>query len=217
MDSIQKAGYLYTESGRYKEAGHLLVSEQLEKMADSYGRAFIKEALGKYKALKKQAVIEKPLRNTSKHHGLKKKGYSLKKEANPAAWAKSAWGALNPHVQTGLKHMGRGALYTAGGAAVAAPAVSYMVNRESDNLMGKVKEYAVPGALAIAGLAAGAYGASGTDTGKDLMKSFLPRRKVAFLIEGFKTREKLASHFGENSREVQDCESAISRLLCRGY
>lgn len=215
MDSIQTASYLYAESGRYKEAGHLLVSEQLEKMADSYGRAFIKEALGKYKSMKKHAIIEKPFSKSSKHHGLKKKGYTLKKEANP--WYKAAWGALPQWGQTGLKHMGRGALMTAGGAAIAAPAVSYMVNRESDNLMGKVKEYAVPGALAIAGLAAGAYGASGTDAGKGFMKNFTSRKKVGFLIEGFKTREKLANHFGEESKEVQDCESAISRLLCRGY
>jgi len=215
MDSIQKASYLYAESSRYKDSGNLLISEQLEKMADAHGRAFIKEALRKYKSMKKHAIIEKPVRKSSKHAGLKKKGYSLKKQANP--WYKAAWGALGPTGQKALGYVGKGALMTTGGALVAAPAVSYMVNRESDNLMGKVKEYAVPGALAIAGLAAGAYGASGTDASKDFMKNFTSRKKVGFLIQGFKTREKLANHFGEDSKEVQDCESAISRLLCRGY
>lgn len=215
MDSIKKASYLYAESSRYKNSGHFLISEQLEKMADAYGRAFIKEALGKYKSMKKHAIIEKPIRKASKHAGLKKKGYSLEKQANP--WYKAAWNYIPQWGQTGLKHVGKGALMTTGGALVAAPAVSYMVNRESDNLMGKVKEYAVPGALAIAGLAAGAYGASNTDAGKGFMNNFTSRKKVGFLIEGFKTREKLANYFGENSKEVQDCDSAISRLLCRGY
>lgn len=216
MSNIDRAKYLYAEAGRYGSSGNPLLQEQLEKIADYYGRLFIKEALSAYKN-KKTAVIEKPISKTSAHPGLKKRDYSSEKRSGWYQPAVEAFGKLNPMVQTTLKNMGRGAAMTAGGAAVAAPVASWYVNRESDNLMNKVKEYAIPGALAVAGLAAGAYGASGTDSGKNFMKNFMPRKKVAYLIQGFKTREKLATHFGEESSEVRDCESAISRLMCRGY
>lgn len=207
MDSASKAYMLYKAARNLQESGDALASENLVKVADYCGRQYVKEALAAAKKLTKQSVIEKPISKSEKHSGLKKKAYR-KKEA-----AKFLQGALSsPYLNNALvKNMGRGAAMTLGGAAVAAPVASYMVNRESDNLMNKVKEYAVPGALAVAGLAAGAYNMMG-NPGQNTPR--VPHRaKLSTLIQGFKSREKLAQFFGENSPEVRDCEFAISRIL----
>ena len=63
---------------------------------------------------------------------------------------------------------------------------------------------------ALAGLAAGAYNQYGKNN-----SGVASREKVGHLISGFKIREKLAASFGEDSKEVSACDTAISRLLFR--
>lgn len=45
MNLAEKSAYLYGESARFRESGHSLVASELEKVADHFGREFIKEAL----------------------------------------------------------------------------------------------------------------------------------------------------------------------------
>lgn len=219
MTNSQKADYLYREAVRYKQAGHLLLHSELLKLADHHGRMYIKESLSCSSKKEKRAVIEKPERKSEKHPGLKKKEGSSYKSAGvlQQAWQ---FASNNPLLST----MGRGAGLTAGGALVAAPAAAYFVNREADNLMGKVKDYAVPAALAVAGLGAAAY-----NYGPKLMQgtsdmasqagnkvpSFRvpPRKKVAKVIASTRLRQKVAAAFGEDSQYMQDCDTALSRIL----
>tara|TARA_B100000214_G_scaffold372531_1_gene350951 strand:+ start:1365 stop:2018 length:654 start_codon:yes stop_codon:yes gene_type:complete len=214
MTSGDKAEAFYSQSAYFKKQGNLFLAEKMEKIADHFGRIFIKEALYASKKLKKTAVIEKPERSSTPHSGLKKRLLKQRKKES-ADWSK-AWNVIKPH----LKNVGTGAAYTAGGLAVAAPVASYALDEATDSTMDKIKEYAVPGALAVAGLAAGAYGLgqraqapAPQSRRRALVKRPLPRRKMAELIAGFKTREKLAKASGENSKIVKDCDTAISRLL----
>jgi len=214
MSNCEKAILLYKKAEDLRNQGNMLISKQITKIADYHGSLFIKEALSaKKKYDKKVAYIEKPMSKTSLHPGLKKKAYSKgrsQKTSSVMDYANKAYqyAAKNPL----LSNMGRGAAMTAGGALVAAPVASYAINKSSDDLMNKVtgyaKDYAVPGAIALAGLAAGAYNAY---SGKKVPN----REKVGFLISGFKVREKLAESFGEGSNEVSACDTAISRLLFR--
>lgn len=216
MNNCKKAMLLYKQAEDLKNQGNILVARQLIKVADHHGSLFIKEALSsKKKYDKKLAYIEKPMSKTSLHPGLKKKAYSK----SPSQKTSSVMDYVNRAYQYAsnnplLSNMGRGAAMTAGGALVAAPVASYAINKSSDDLIDKVtgyaKDYAVPGAIALAGLAAGAYNKySDKDT------KVTSREKVGFLISGFKVREKLSEAFGEDSKEVSACDTAISRLLFR--
>ena len=218
MNFAEKAAYLYEESSRFGQAGHTLVAKQLEKMADHFGREFIKESLAypKGKRMSKKSYIEKPAYETRKHVGLRRKKTGRKKESNALlqnARKAYTYASNNPL----LSNMGRGAAMTLGGAAVAAPVASYYINRESDNLMNKVKDYAVPGALAVAGLAAGAFGLGEKSKElKDLRQKnaeVLPRDTVAQVISACRLREKVATAYGSSSEEVSLCDTALSRLL----
>jgi len=213
---------LYKQAEDLKNQGNILISNQLLKVADHHGSLFIKEALSAKKKYdkKKEADMtkpppERPMSKTSLHPGLKKRAYSKRttqKTSSVMDYATKAYryAANNPL----LSNMGRGAAMTAGGALVAAPVASYAINKGSNDLMDKVtgyaKDYAVPGAIALAGLAAGAY-----NQYSNKKEKVASREKVGFLISGFKVREKLAESFGENSNQVSACDIAISRLLFR--
>ena len=216
MNNCKKAILLYNQAEDLSSQGNVLISKQLTKVADHHGSLFIKEAIAyKKNYSSKLADIEKPMSTTSLHPGLRKKAYSVnkvQKTSSALEYANKAYqfASKNPI----LSNMGRGAAMTAGGALVAAPVASQALNRAEDGLVNKVtdyaKEYAVPGAIALAGLAAGAYNQLGEN------KSVAPsRKKVGYLISGFKVREKLAASFGEDSKEVSACDTAISRLLFR--
>lgn len=215
MTNQEKAYSLYKRAEELEAGGNSFLAEELVKVADRYGYLYVKEALKKAKGYSKTAVIEKPDRKSMPHEGLRKR---TKEAGLLADKARQAWNwARNNPVAS---NVGKGAAMTVGGALVAAPLASHYINKATestfDNIGALAEEYAIPGALAVAGLAAGAYGLSNSAGSREMNRPVLPRRKYAELISGVKTREKLASSFGENSKEVKFCDIALSRILFKG-
>lgn len=234
MDNRSKARFLYSKASSYAELGNPLAAKQMEKLADHFGALYVKEALYKAKKDKiKKAYMEKPIKTSMPHSGLKKKALQNKTADWRAGLAKhygnflSAGSKFNqaqgiaPSI---VRNVGKGAAISAvpllGAAYVAPRIMKDTAESTTEGIMGKVKEYAVPAALLLAGTGAAAYGAyknsdKVTDAVSQGARRFLPpaRSKVAFVIQGVKFREKLASQFGEDSEETSMCDKAISRLL----
>ena len=234
MDNRSKASFLYVQAARYGESGNPLASKQMEKLADHFGSLYVKESLSKAKKEKiKRAYMDKPIKISMPHSGLKKKALQNK----TANWRKTLASNYNTLLTAGqgfnkaqgiapsiVRNVGKGAAIAAvplAGAAYVAPKIMKdTAESTTEGIMGKVKEYAVPAALLLAGAGTAAYGAySNKDSIANKLRNgsagFVPpaRSKVSFIIQGVKFREKLASQFGENSEEASMCDKALSRLL----
>ena len=234
MDNSSKARLLYSQSVTFRENGNPLLANQLEKLADHFGSLYVKESLA-YAKKKKAEMIkpERQIKSSMPHKGLKKKALQKK----TADWRASLAKNYNTFLTAGkgfmqapgvapamIRNVGRGAAYAAvplAGAAYMAPRIMRdTAESTTEGVMGKVKEYALPAALLLAGAGTAAYGAyQNRDQIGNMVSgssgSFLPpsRQKVSHIIQGVKFREKLASSFGEHSKETDACDKAISRIL----
>ena len=170
------------------------------------------------------------------------------KQAGWADWGKKvmdfgqnwnkAQGIVPRSVNTVLKGAGYAAIPVGAAAYWGPEAVASMAkttaSESTEGIMDKVKEYALPAALLLAGGGTLAYsqmknkgsapaqrmGYSPNTRGKFLsirgsegMPSLPPRRKFAYVLQGVKHRTKLAATFGESSKEVDFCDKAISRII----
>lgn len=251
---MSKAMLLYKKAEAMQESGNLLASENLEKLADHFGALYVKEALAYAKKKRvKEAVIEKPIKSSMPHPSRVTKEAGLAGVGRKVLDFGSKWnqaqGIVPRSINTVLKGAGYAALPAAAAAYFGPGAIKQMAKdtaEEStkgftDGLMDKVKEYAVPAALLLAGGGTLAYstmknkGVSPADNREQLFGAapnargsfqnigqrrspappmgFPNRRKMANVIQGVKHREKLSSCFGEFSKEVNLCDKAISRIL----
>ena len=237
MSNSSKAIFLYSRSKAFRASGNILAANQMEKLADHYGSLYVKEALSysKRKSVKK-AYMEKPIKTSMPQEGLKKKALQKK----TADWRKSLAKHYNTFLTAGqnfnkaegiapsiIRNVGKGAAIAAvplAGAAYVAPKIMRdTAESTTEGVMGKVKEYAVPAALQLAGVGTAAYGAyknkdeiaDRVTQGVRGVGSFLPpsRQKISYVVQGVKFRDKLAHEFGENSEEASLCDKALSRIL----
>lgn len=246
MDNYTKARFLYAKSQEIGNSGNPLAEKYLEKLADHYGSLYVKEALHPSKKKKvKEAVIvkpEKPIKTSMPHPS------RTTKQAGWADWGRKvmdfgqnwnkAQGIVPRSVNTVLKGAGYAAI-PAGAAAYWGPdAIKSMAKdtaaESTEGIMDKVKEYAVPAALLLAGGGTLAYshmknkgnehgqrmgyspntrGIFQSIEGRGGMPRLPPRRKFAHVLQGVKHRAKIASAFGEHSQEVDLCDKAISRII----
>lgn len=254
MDNISKAIFLYKKAEAMEEAGNTLASQNLEKLADHFGSLYVKEALAYSKKKRvKKAVIEKPKRAEMSHPSKTTKEANLANIGQRIMNFGSKWNQAQGVVPKTINTVLAGAGYAAlplGAAAYFGPDMVKQMAKDTaeestkgftDGLMDKVKEYAVPAALLLAGGGTLAYSSmkgSGTSPADNRQRhfgatpnargqfqnigqrrspapamGFPTRRKMANVIQGVKYREKLSSCFGESSKEVDLCDKAISRIL----
>ena len=231
MDSLPaKAEALYKKAEYLDLIGNTFLSEKFYKLADHVGMLYIKESYAQSKKMKKKATIEKP----SKEEILHSTREGNEKSANWLNTAKNAltWGLVGG---TGLAGVGYVAAPT-----IAARAAKAGATEATDTTMQKIKQYALPAAVAVAGLGITAsnlmkgggptpvaaqkhtkntkahqVGKSPSNALRKLSSTnVLPAEKVAKLIAGFRVREGILNSNLEKKAELVDaCDAYMSRLL----